>query len=95
MPEMSIAEAKAQLTRLIHRAERGEAVRITRRGKPVAVLLSEDEYARLRQAQAPQDFWELIQEMHADSHFQPIDWTREDIDSWRDRQSTREFIWPE
>ncbi|MCB1875617.1 MAG: type II toxin-antitoxin system prevent-host-death family antitoxin [Chromatiales bacterium] len=31
-------------------AERGEAVHITRRGKPVAVLISENEYLRLREA---------------------------------------------
>lgn len=48
MAETSVAEAKIQLTRLIHRAESGETAHITRRGKPVAVLLSEDEYARLR-----------------------------------------------
>jgi prevent-host-death family protein len=47
MTETSIAEAKTQLTRLIQQAERGEAVHITRRGKPVAVLLSEDEYRGL------------------------------------------------
>jgi len=35
MSETPIAEAKTQLTRLIHQAERGDAVHITRRGKPV------------------------------------------------------------
>lgn len=95
MPETSIAEAKTHLTRLIHRAERGEAVHITRRGKPVAVLLSEDEYARLRQGQEQRNFWDLIAEMRADPGFEPVDWSKEEVDSWRDRLPAREFEWPE
>jgi antitoxin Phd len=46
--DLSIAEARDGFTRLIHDTERGERVRITRRGKPVAVLLSLDEYERLQ-----------------------------------------------
>jgi len=38
MEEVTVAEAKAHLSELIERAARGEAVRITRRGKPVARL---------------------------------------------------------
>jgi antitoxin Phd len=95
MSESSIAEAKSQLTRLIHQAERGEAVHITRRGKPVAVLLSEDEYARLRQGQEQRNFWDLIAEMRSEPGFEPVDWTEEDVDSWRDRRPAREFEWPE
>jgi len=95
MAETSIADAKAQLTRLIHQAERGETVHITRRGKPVAVLLSEDEYARLRQGREQGNFWDLVVEMRSDPAFEPVDLTREEIDSWRDRRPTREFEWPE
>jgi antitoxin Phd len=76
MSETSIAEAKTQPTRLIHQAERGEAVHITRRGKPVAVLLSEEEYARLRQGQEQRNFWDLIAEMRADAGFEPVDWSK-------------------
>ncbi len=95
MSETSIAEAKTQLTRLIHQAERGETVHITRRGKPVAVLLSEDEYARLRQGQEQRNFWDLIAEMRADPTFEPVDWSQEEVNSWRDRRPAREFEWPE
>lgn len=41
MTEVSIAEAKAHLSELVERAEAGETVRITRRGKPVARLIPE------------------------------------------------------
>jgi prevent-host-death family protein len=43
----SIAEAKNNLARLVHEAEQGHAVRLTRRGKPVAVLISTEQYERL------------------------------------------------
>lgn len=95
MSETSIAEAKTQLTRLIHQAERGEAVHITRRGKPVAVLLPEDEYARLRQGQEQQNFWDLIAEMRSDPGFEPVDWSKEQVDSWRDHRPAPECEWPE
>jgi prevent-host-death family protein len=36
MTEVSVAEAKAHLSKLLDRVERGEEVVITRRGRPVA-----------------------------------------------------------
>jgi prevent-host-death family protein len=44
----SIAEAKDRLPRLVHDAEAGVPVSLTRRGKPVAVLISKTEYDRLK-----------------------------------------------
>jgi prevent-host-death family protein len=38
MADVALAEAKAHLSALIDRVAAGETVRITRRGKPVAVL---------------------------------------------------------
>ena len=38
MTEVSVAEAKAHLSELLDRVERGEELVITRRGKPVAKL---------------------------------------------------------
>ena len=46
--EFSIAVAKDNLSEVVREAERTGAVRLTRRGKPVAVVLSEKEYHRLR-----------------------------------------------
>lgn len=40
MSEYSVAEAKAKLSELIDRAEKGEGVTITRHGKPVAEIRS-------------------------------------------------------
>ncbi len=91
----SIADAKTQFPRLVHQAERGEAVHITRRGKSVAVLLSEHEYARLRQGQHQPNFWDLIVAMREAPEFVPVDWSPEDIDSWRDHRPAPGFAWPE
>ena len=47
--EFSIAEAKNKLPSIIHSVEKGPFVKLTRRGKPVAVLLSMTEYERISQ----------------------------------------------
>lgn len=39
MSDVTLADAKAQLSDLVERAIRGEDVRITRRGKPVARIV--------------------------------------------------------
>jgi PTS system cellobiose-specific IIB component len=43
----SIADARANLSGIIDQAEAGEAVELTRRGQPVAVVLSCAAYERL------------------------------------------------
>ncbi len=44
----SIAEAKNRLPEIVHQAEHESPSQLTRRGKPVAVLLSQGEYERLQ-----------------------------------------------
>jgi prevent-host-death family protein len=43
----SIAEARSNLPRLVREAERGNAVELTRRGEPVAVLIGRQQFERL------------------------------------------------
>ena len=93
MLQVSIAEAKNTLTRLIYEAERGEAVHITRRGKPVAVLVSEAAYERLTAGVQQKDVWQAIQEWRAQARFDWPELTPEEVDSWRDRSPGREFTW--
>ncbi len=93
MSQVPIAKAKDTLTRLICQAERGEAVHITRRGKPVAVLVSEDEYERLKSEQDKEDFWEAMQKWRARARFDWPELTAEEIDGWRDRSPGREHSW--
>jgi prevent-host-death family protein len=44
----AIAEARASLPTLIDQVEAGGVIELTRRGKGVAVMISVDEYQRLR-----------------------------------------------
>jgi prevent-host-death family protein len=44
----SIAEARARLPAIIDQAEAGQEIEVTRRGKPVAAVVSVRELARLR-----------------------------------------------
>ena len=45
--KVSVAEARQNFARLIRRAQQGKAIEITRRGEPVAVLLSASAYLSL------------------------------------------------
>jgi prevent-host-death family protein len=56
----SISEAKDQLPRIVHEAEAGGAVALTRRGKPVAILLSKAEYDRLQRRKRRIDWGETL-----------------------------------
>ena len=56
----SVAEARDQLTSLIRRAEEGETVTVTRRGKPVARVISEDTYRKLQRRKRRID-WGAVQ----------------------------------
>jgi prevent-host-death family protein len=44
----SIADARANLPTIVDEVEAGTEVELTRRGKPVAMVISRHEYARLR-----------------------------------------------
>ncbi len=44
----SIAEARSSLPAIVDQAAAGQAIELTRRGKPVAVVLSLSEFERLR-----------------------------------------------
>ena len=54
MEQFSIAEARNRFTEIVRMAERGKPVRLFRRGKAVAVVLSIREYQQLA---TPGDFW--------------------------------------
>ena len=58
-PEFPIAEARRNFPALVREAENGRAVRITRRGKPVAALIGHGEFERLEPG--PRDFAEAYE----------------------------------
>ncbi len=52
----SIAQARHDFAAIVHELERYPLIQLTRRGEPVAVLLSLREYERLQRAR--RGFWE-------------------------------------
>ena len=89
MAEVSVTQARNTLTRLIREVEDGETVHITRRRRPVAVLVSKDEHERLESGAAGSDFWQGIKEWRAQASFDWPELTPEEVDSWRDRRPPR------
>ena len=61
--QYSIAEARDRLPGIVHDVEAGTPVELTRRGKPVAVLMSVDEYRRLSSGR--EGFWSAIERWRA------------------------------
>lgn len=57
---VSIAEAKDQFSAVVQAAERGAVVTVTRRGRVVARLLSEEEYQRLSRRRRPIDWGDRL-----------------------------------
>ena len=56
--KLSIAETRKNLAAVVRSVEKGEVVEVTRRGEPVAVLLSAKEYEGLTRGAG--DFWGAI-----------------------------------
>ena len=88
----SIAEARDNLAALIHDLEKKEYVELTRRGEPVAVLLSIRAYRRLL---APKtNFWEAYQTFRQAFPLSQLDIRPEEIfESVRDSSMGREVSW--
>jgi prevent-host-death family protein len=89
--KVSIAQARDHLTVLLRDVERGKKVELTRRGKPVAVLVSCAEYDRLRGARPSlHEAW-LAWRARLPSDFEGF--TNDEIASWRDAGPGRDFRW--
>lgn len=84
---VSIAEAKDQLARLVHEVEEGAPIEITRRGRPVAVLVAKGEYERLS-LEAPS----FLEALHAFRDEVELEkgWAEEAFEGVRDRSPGRE-----
>ncbi len=89
----SIAEARDNFTGLVHEAESGDTVELTRRGKPVAVLVAREEYQRLTEGR--RGFREAYRSFLAEyppspeNTIEPEEWLKRD----RDPSPGRDFSW--
>ena len=86
--QFSIAEAKNRLPTIVHYVEKGPHVELTRRGKPVAMLLSIQEYERLSRKFT--GFWSTISEFRRKFVDAGVDISERDFKGLRDLSSGRE-----
>ncbi|BBE51048.1 hypothetical protein OYT1_ch1494 [Ferriphaselus amnicola] len=85
----TIAQAKNHLPKLIHSAEAGEDVRISRHGKVVAILVSVERYQQHFQA-GKGVFSAMMRWRESNTS---LDLTSDEVDSLRDRSPARDFVW--
>lgn len=84
--QYTISEAKNRLTAIVYAVEKGSGVTLTRRGRPVAVVLSIEEYEALNLRRG--GFWErltVLRERAAE-----VDISDTDFENLRDRSPGRE-----
>ena len=95
--QYSIAEARDHLPRIVHEVEDGGPVELTRRGKPVAVVVSIRDYERKPRRGRKKDFWEALVEWRAKNwrEIREANLGPEYFDSLRDRSPGRDWQWPE
>jgi len=77
---------------MVHEAEEGAQVELTRRGKPVAVLIGVEDFERL--SDTKKDFWEAYQEFRRRLDRANIEIDPDEI--WgdvRDQSPGRDFEW--
>jgi prevent-host-death family protein len=86
--KVSVAEARQNFARLIKRAQRGDAIEITRRGESVAVILSASEYLALS-GERP-SFIQAAREVREKMDVENLDIEGEIFEGLRDDSSGRE-----
>ncbi|MEA1900092.1 MAG: type II toxin-antitoxin system Phd/YefM family antitoxin [Thermodesulfobacteriota bacterium] len=86
--QFSISEAKNRLPTIIYNVEKGPYVELTRRAKPVAVLLSIQEYERLSRKYT--GFWNALSEFRRKIEDERIEISDSDFKGLRDLSAGRE-----
>lgn len=87
----SIAEARHNLAALVHALDKKERIELTRRGEPVAVLLSMRAYRRLAAPKLP--FWEAYEAFRQKHRLDEAGIEPEVFEGVRDQSPGREMNW--
>jgi cellobiose PTS system EIIB component len=88
-PKYSIAEARHNLAAIVHELDTAPHIELTRRGQPVAVLLSMRAYRRLK---AP-SFWDTYQSFRKAAGLSKLNIQPEVFEGVRDKSTGREVSW--
>lgn len=87
----SIAEARDNFAAIVRDVEEVSAIELTRRGKPVAVLLSMERYRRLMEGK--KTFWDAYSEFREKFEPERLDVQPEIFEGLRDISPGRETSW--
>jgi len=87
----SIAEARHDLAALVHELEGRDLIELTRRGEPVAVMLSLREYRRL--AAGRKKYWDAYRAFRETVDLSSLGIEPEVFDGVRDPSPGREARW--
>lgn len=91
-PQYTIAEAKDKLPSIVHFVEKGSPVRLTRHGRPVAVLLSVGQYEKL--TRGVEGYWNALKSFRQQMKEEGIDVSDADFEGLRDVSPGREVdLW--
>lgn len=88
--QYSIATARDQLPALVHEAERGKHIQLTRRGKAVAFLISVADYERLASQRA--SAWDKLQDFRSRHDLSDLN-ADEIFEDVRDHSPGKDFEW--
>lgn len=88
--QYSIAQARDHLPAIVHQVEGGEPVELTRRGKPVAVVVS---MADFRRVGGPPGFAAALEAFRAATDPRDLRFIDEEIEGLRVRAVGRDFRW--
>ena len=86
-----IGRARDRLPAIVHEVERGSAVELTRRGKPVAVMVSVQDYQRLSSGRP--DFWGALEAFRRSVDLRELDIQPGTFDAVRETSPGRELSW--
>ena len=92
MQSFSIADARSQFPKIIHKVEKGDVAQLTRRGEPVAVLLSLKEYNALL-SQSKGSLLQALKAYKVLKHKAGEDLSNKEVDSWRSEEIGRKLPW--
>jgi cellobiose PTS system EIIB component len=84
----SIAEARQNLAALVHELEKKDHIELTRRGEPVAVLVSMRTYQRLTSPKV--NFWDAYQNFRRAHPLEQLNIEPDVFEGTRDRSAGRE-----
>ena len=87
----SIAEARDNFAAIVRDVEQDSPIELTRRGEPVAVLLSIEEYRRLLAGR--KRFWEAYSEFRDEVDLRRLNIEPEIFEDLRDVSPGRETSW--